>query len=190
MDIQQRMKDLDARIAARKDAIDSKLGLAQAGGPSSPTAATPSATRLADTPPSSPDVPTDPELNSVSAPTGKVSVPQTDKTNDCFNTVGSIVLLVLFVLTCLLALVTLAFGMYAAFAESLDPHGRSFCVRICANIGAGFNEFMKHSLDLDFGFAYKAAKSKPWLVLLPFFCEAGFAYLLWWLHNKKRQSTN
>ncbi len=178
MDLQQRMKDLDARIAARKDAIDHKLGLAKTGGPSSPTAATPSATRSEDTPPSSPDVPTAPELKAASAPTGKGTAPAMKKSDfsgkikkilsDMDNgfdipglfTVPGIVVKVLFLLCCLSAILNLFWAIH-------------YC-------------FFYHSPAYGVAYADGYGHSSYWWLFWPVICEAGLAYLLWWLCAKKK----
>ena len=145
----------------------------------------------------SPNRPAPSELKSAPASVDKAGVPTMDKANDAgkIEEVPSdennridksdffmIVVKTLFVFTCLLAIVTLAYGMYAAFAESRDPHGST------AKVFAGLTAPIATVLaNLGINVDYEAAKSKPWLVLLPFFCEAGFAYLLWWLGTRKEK---
>ena len=178
MDIQRRMKDLDARIAARQEAIDQKLGRSQAGRPPSPAAATPSATRLADTPPSNPDVPTAPELKAASAPTGKAAAPAMKKADasgkigkilsDMDNgfdipglfTVPGIVVKVLFILCCLSAILNLFWAVHYCFFYHPSAYGVAYAD------GYGHSSY--------------------WWLFWPVICEAGFAYLLWWLCARKK----
>ncbi len=173
MDLQQRMKDLDARIAARKDAIDRKLGLAQTGEPSSPTAAEPDVSRSADEQPSRPDVPIVSERNAASAPADKAAAPAMKRADasgkikkilsDMDNgfdipglfTVPGIVVKVLFILCCLSAILNLFWAVH-------------YCV------------FYPSSYGLVYGHSFY------WWSFWPILVEAGFAYLLWWLCARKK----
>ena len=174
MDLQQRMADLDARIAARKEAIDHKLGLAQAGGSSSSTAAQPDATRSAVVPPSSPDVPIVSERKAASAPTGKAAAPAMKKADasgkikkilsDMDNgfdipglfTVPGIVVKVLFILFCLSAILNLFWAVHYCFFYGPSAYGIVY------------------------------GHSCYWWLFWPVLVEVGFAYLLWWLCARKK----
>ena len=187
MDLKDRMAELDARIAARRDALDKKLGLAPAeqSAPSEPPASAdpPAPADLPDgAAPSGPDeTPPAPERKSAGPAAAKKGAGTSGKKSgggegrfakimsdmdDGFEIPGlfkvpGIVVKVLFVLCCLSAILNLFWA-----------------VRYCF--------FYRHPA---YGVAYVdgyGVHPSYWWMFWPVIVEAGFAYLLWWFCTHKK----
>jgi len=178
MDLKERMSDLDARIAARRDALDKKLGLAPAK--ERFAASEPAAPASPDGPaPSGPDPVPAEEPDSAPAPGRKGASSSGKKdASGAFGkiladmdagleipglfTIPGIVVKILFVLFCLSAIGNLFWAIRYCFFY--HPHAYA-------------------------GVYVDGCYVRPsyWWMFWPVLFEAGCAWLLWWLCARKKK---
>jgi hypothetical protein len=168
MNLNERMNELDARIAARREALDHKFGRAEEKSQAKATES--SENGAANVPVAGSDSPASPATRGVSGKknadlSGKWSKIMADMENGFdipgLFTVPGIVAKILFVLFALFAVINLFWA-----------------VRYC---------FFYH--PAAYGVAYPdgyVSHSSYWWMFWPVLVEAGFAYLIWWLCTKKK----
>ncbi len=167
MNLNERMNELDARIAARREALDHKFGRAEEKSQAKATES--SENGAANVPVAGSDSPASPATRGVSGKknadlSGKWSKIMADMENGFdipgLFTVPGIVVKVLFLLCCLSAILNLFWAIH-------------YC-------------FFYHSPAYGVAYADGYGHSSYWWLFWPVICEAGLAYLLWWLCAKKK----